>query len=60
MGDFSIWHWLVVIAFITIPIPIGRLLTMHGRHWAWSLLCFVPVLNIVFLWVWAFSKSPQK
>lgn len=57
MGSFSIWHWVVATILLTTPIPIGRLLTKTGRHWAWSLLYFVPLLNIIFLWVWAFSDN---
>ena len=58
MGSLSIWHWAVTVLLITVPIPIGRLLTGQGRSWAWSLLYFVPLLNLVFLWIWAFSTPP--
>jgi hypothetical protein len=57
MGSLSIWHWLIVIFVFTIPIPIGRLLTRSGHHWALALLYFVPIVNIVFLWIWAFSSK---
>jgi hypothetical protein len=56
MGSLSIWHWVIALALLTAPIPIGRLLTATGRSWAWCLLYFVPILNIVFLWFWAFSE----
>lgn len=59
MGSLSIWHWVITLLLLTVPIPIGRLLTRAGRHWAWALFYFVPVLNIIFLWVWAFSEPPK-
>lgn len=60
MGSLSIWHWVITLIILTIPIPIGRLLVRSGRNWAWSLLYFVPILNVIFLWVWAFSDPPQE
>ncbi|TKT72520.1 hypothetical protein YH63_014385 [Afipia massiliensis] len=59
MGNFSIWHWLVVLFVLTPPIPIGKILQKNGRSWAWSLLYFVPLVNIIFLWIWAFSDDQK-
>jgi hypothetical protein len=57
MGSLSIWHWVIAAMVLSAPVPIGKLLTRTGRHWAWSLLYFVPLLNIIFLWVWAFADN---
>jgi len=57
MGGLSLWHWIIFLMVISAPIPIGKLLQKQGRSWAWALLYFVPILNIIFLWVWAFSND---
>ena len=36
-------------------IPAALVLKRLGRHPAWALLCYVPILALVGLWVLAFS-----
>jgi hypothetical protein len=63
MGSMSIWHWLILmIMFVVVPViwivPVWRIVSRTGYSGAWSLLGFVPILNIILLWVFAFSKWP--
>jgi hypothetical protein len=62
MGGLSIWHWLVVLvialliwAFVAI---FGRILSRAGYSRWWLLTMFVPVLNLIMLWVFAFANWP--
>jgi hypothetical protein len=62
MGGLSIWHWLVVLvialliwAFLAI---FGRILRRAGYSRWWLLTMFVPVLNLIMLWVFAFADWP--
>ena len=62
MGSFSIWHFVIlllplaVIAFffwMTV-----RILRKAGYSGWWSLLTLIPIVNIVMIWVFAFSDWP--
>lgn len=59
MGTFSIWHWLIVlIYFAVIGIPVSKILQRAGFSRWWTILVFVPLANLVGLWV--FALSPWK
>jgi len=58
MGEFSIFHWLVVLLILTLTIPIGKILHRTGHNPAWCLLSFVPLGNLIGLWVFAFKPWP--
>ena len=62
MASLSIWHWLAVLiialliwAFIAI---FGRILNRTGYSRWWLLSMFVPLLNLIMLWVFAFANWP--
>lgn len=59
MGGFSIWHWLIVFFVLLLPnllfVPAIRRTGFSG--W-WIGLACVPLVNLVLLWVWAYSKWP--
>ena len=62
MSGLSIWHWLVVLviallvwAFVAI---FGRILNRAGYSRWWLLTMFVPVINLIMLWVFAFASWP--
>lgn len=59
MGSMSIWHWLIVfiIGFFTIY-PCWRIVKKAGFSGWWSLLSFVPLLNVIFFWIFAFIPWP--
>jgi hypothetical protein len=41
-------------------IPAALILKKLGRHPAWALLCFVPVLAVIGLWVLALSPGSKS
>lgn len=61
MTGFAVTHWLFfVVVVATVLYPIGRILGRLGFSPFWSLLVFVPFVNLIFLWVLAFSEWPLK
>lgn len=54
MGSLSIFHWIVFLVVIAMPFPIAKILKRDGRNPFWALLYFVPIVNVVALWVWAY------
>jgi len=60
MGSLSVWHWLIILLVLsTYVVPVWRIITKAGFSGAWTLLTFVPVLNFIMLWVFAFSTWPR-
>jgi uncharacterized membrane protein YhaH (DUF805 family) len=53
VGEFSIWHWVIVIAVIWLNvaywIAMVRILNRAGYSGWWSLITLVPVINIIAL-----------
>ena len=39
-------------------VPAWKIVTKAGYNGAWAIVGVVPLLNIVMLWVFAFSKWP--
>ena len=46
--------------FVIIGIPGMQILKRTGFSRAWVLLLFVPIVNIVFLWIFAFKRWPVE
>ena len=50
---------LVILVFLaSVLIPIARILQRTGHSGWWCLLYFVPLLNLVGLWVFAYVRWP--
>ena len=45
MGSFSIWHWLILLAVITIFWGSVRIVRRTGRSGFLALLLLVPIVN---------------
>ena len=59
-GGFGPGGLLVVIAYaVVVCIPIGKILGRVGFSGWWSLLAVVPLLNVILLWVFAFTDWPN-
>lgn len=59
MEGFSLWHWIVVIGFIAlIAVPTVRIVRRSGRSGWWAILAFLPWVNLVALWVFAYVRWP--
>jgi hypothetical protein len=50
----------VILYFCIIGIPIMQILHRVGHSRAWILIMFVPVVNLVFLWIFAFKRWPVE
>jgi uncharacterized membrane protein YhaH (DUF805 family) len=60
MGAFSGFHLLIVIVVIAFwLIPAIKILRKAGYSGWWCLLLFVPIVNIVMYWVFAFARWPN-
>jgi uncharacterized membrane protein YhaH (DUF805 family) len=61
MGSFSFIHWFITLAFTlaVFVVPTVMILRKAGYSGWWCLLGFVPIVNIVMLWVFAFSEWPS-
>jgi hypothetical protein len=58
------WHWIMpivmpVILILLAGIPIATILHRAGRSRWWTVLAFVPLLNLIGLWVFAFTRWPN-
>lgn len=59
-GSWGFSHWLFfALVAALILYPIGRILKRLGYSPFWSVLAFVPVINLIALWVLALS-APEK
>jgi uncharacterized membrane protein YhaH (DUF805 family) len=59
MGEFSIFHWLIVLIYLAVVlIPTAKILKKAGFSGWWALLAVVPLANLIGLWV--FAVTPWK
>jgi hypothetical protein len=60
MSGLSIWHWIVVLLYVSIlVIPIARILRRIGMSGWWSVIAIIPLLNLIGLWILAFVSWPR-
>jgi len=61
MGNWSALHWIMfVVLAVVILYPIGRILSRIGFSPFWSVLAFIPLANIIGLWVVALAAWPRS
>jgi hypothetical protein len=58
------WHWYMPIVMpllliILLGVPIANILHRAGRSRWWTILAFVPLLNLIGLWLFAFTRWPS-
>jgi uncharacterized membrane protein YhaH (DUF805 family) len=60
MGGLSILHWLIVVIVILAVyfVPIVKILHKAGYSGWWCLIVFVPLVNIIMFYVFAFANWP--
>jgi len=59
MGGLSILHLLIVIVILILYfLPIMKILQKAGYSGWWCLIVFVPLVNIVMFYVFAFANWP--
>ena len=49
-----------LLAAILAVIPAWKIVSKAGYHGAWSLLIFVPLVNIIMMYVFAFTQWPDR
>ncbi|ANN70896.1 hypothetical protein [Bordetella bronchialis] len=61
MGSFSIWHWLILALILAAFVwPISRIIAKAGFSRLWVLLIFLPIGNLIGLWLLAFVPWPNQ
>ncbi|RCW94627.1 hypothetical protein DFP77_14525 [Marinomonas foliarum] len=56
----SIWQIIILLLMFIPTIWIyGRILNKAGYSRWWVLLIFVPIVNLIMIWVFAFAKWPR-
>ena len=58
------WHWVMAIVMpllfiLLVGIPVANILHRAGRSRWWTILAFIPFLNLIGLWVFAFTRWPK-
>ncbi|MFM0415946.1 hypothetical protein [Paraburkholderia aromaticivorans] len=54
-------HWIMFAVMVVVLLyPIGRILTRIGLSPFWSILAFVPFVNLIGLWLLAFIDWPGR
>jgi uncharacterized membrane protein len=60
VSAFGIGHWAIFAVMVAaILYPIGRILGRIGLSPFWSVCALIPVVNVVALWILAFTDWPQ-
>jgi hypothetical protein len=61
MGSFSLWHWIIVIAFSLLwIIPLVRILRRTGKSPWWALIgIFILWGPLIVLWIIAYGRWPK-
>jgi hypothetical protein len=48
-----------LLILVVFGVPIARILRRAGHSRWWTILAFVPLLNLIGLWVFAFARWPS-
>jgi hypothetical protein len=60
MGSLSAVHWLLIVIWgILIGLPVAKIISKAGYSKWWAIISIFPLVNLVGLWVFAFSKWPS-
>jgi hypothetical protein len=49
----------VIFAFVVVYLPVWKIIRKAGYNGWWVLIWLVPLVNIIMLWVFAFSDWPN-
>jgi hypothetical protein len=59
MGSLSLWHWIIFLVIVGVPLWIfSRAVGKAGFSPWWAALGVVPFVGIIMLWVFAYAKWP--
>jgi hypothetical protein len=51
---------ILIATFVIFGIPVMRILKRTGFSRAWVLVMFIPLIAIIFLWIYAFIRWPVE
>ena len=58
---YGLGHWLFFAVMIAVVLyPLGRILKRIGLSPFWSVLVLIPLINLMSLWILAFSDWPAE
>ena len=61
MDGFGFWEFLVAIFWIAaVSVPIVKILQRTGHSPWWTILAFIPLLNLLALWIFAYARWPAS
>ncbi|SDR27728.1 hypothetical protein [Pseudovibrio sp. Tun.PSC04-5.I4] len=61
MEGFALWQIVIMIVWIfAFAIPVARILNRLGFSRLWTILAFIPLVNLIFLWVLAYTHWPVE
>ena len=64
MGGISIWQIIIILIMLGLSVAwtllLARIVGKAGFNKWWSVISLVPLLNIIFVWVFAFKKWPVQ
>jgi len=49
-----------ILGFLIFALPVMEIIHKAGYSRIWILIWFVPLVNIIFLWIFAFSRWPSQ
>jgi hypothetical protein len=53
-------HWLMFVVIVAlVAYPVGRILKRMGFSPLWAILAFLPLINLLGLWIVALSDWPR-
>jgi hypothetical protein len=59
-GMYGPVHWLMFVAIVAlVAYPVGRILRRMGFSPLWAILAFLPLINLLGLWIVALSDWPR-
>ena len=60
-GSFSVWHLIIVVILALIfIIPYVKIIQKAGYSGWWVLTMFIPLVNLIMIWVFAFARWPVE
>jgi len=56
-GSFH-WFWFIMMVAL-VAYPLGRILNRIGFSPLWAIAMFIPLVNLIALWILAFTEWPR-
>ena len=59
-GMYGPVHWLMFVVIVAlVAYPVGKILRRMGFSPVWAILAFLPLINLLGLWIVALSEWPR-